>query len=88
MTRHKLNRNEFRLGDGTVVSIEYWTDATRVHVAAFDADGHQITQATYQAAVATADDLTPRLQESLVDSLANALEYDLINHPELHVKKR
>jgi hypothetical protein len=88
MTRHKLNRNEFRLGDETVVSIEYWTDSTKVNVAAFDADGHQITQATYQASVATADDLNPRLQESLVNSLANALEYDLINNPELHVRKR
>ena len=46
MSRHKLNRNEFRLENGATVSIEYWTDATRVHVAAFDTAGHQISQAS------------------------------------------
>lgn len=88
MTRHKLNRNDFRLENGATVSIEYWTDATRVHVAAFDAAGHQVSQATYLASVDTADALTPQLQESLVNSLANALEYELINSPGLHVRKR
>lgn len=88
MTRHKLNRNEFRLENGAKVNIEYWTDATRVHVAAFGTDGHQISQAAYQASVDTADDLNPRLQEALIDSLANALEYALIRNPELHVRKR
>lgn len=88
MTRHKLNRNEFRLEDGTMVNIEYWADATRIHVAAFDVDGRQITRVTYQAAVETAEELTPKLQESLINSLANALEYALINHPDLYVRRR
>lgn len=88
MSRHKLNRNEFRLENGATVSIEYWTDATRVHVAAFGTDGHQISQAVYLASVDTPDALTPQLQESLINSLANALEYELINSPELHVRKR
>ena len=88
MTRHKLNRNEFRLENGATVSIEYWIDATKVHVAAYDTAGHQISQAAYMAAVDTPEDLTPGLQKSLIDSLANALEYELINNPELHVRKR
>lgn len=88
MTRHKINRNEFRLGNGAKVNIEYWTDATKVHVAAFGADGHQISLATYQGSVGTAADLSSELQESLINSLANALEYDLTNNPELHVRKR
>lgn len=88
MTRHKLNRNEFRLENGAVVNIEYWTDATKVHVAAFGTDGHQISVATYQAYVDAADDLNPQRKEALLDSLANALEYALIRKPELHVRKR
>ena len=88
MSRHKLKRNEFRLGNGAKVSIEYWTDSTKVHVAAFDTDGHQISLAAYQAAVDTADDLSPQLQEALIDSLANALEYALINNPEVYIRKR
>ena len=88
MTRHKLNRNEFRLEDGSVVNIEYWTDSTKVHVAAFGKDGHQISVATYQAYVDAADDLNPQRKEALLDSLANALEYALIRKPELHVRKR
>lgn len=88
MTRHKLNRNEFRLGNGATVNIEYWTDATKVHVAAFGADGHQISLVTYQATVDSADNLSSELQESLINSLANALEYELMNNPELHVRKR
>lgn len=88
MTRHKVKRNEFRLGSGAAVSIEYWTEPTAVHVAAFDTDGYQISQAAYHASVGTADDLGSELQEALIDSLANALEYALIRNPELHVRKR
>lgn len=86
MNRHKLNRNEFRLENGAIVNIEYWVNSAKVHVAAFGADGHQISRASYQAAVDTADELNPRLQESLVNSLANALEYDLINYPDMHIR--
>jgi len=88
MTRHKVNRNEFRLENGAAVNIEYWTDSTAVHVAAFGADGHQISLAAYTASVDTADDLSPELQEALIDSLANALEYALVRKPGLLVRKR
>lgn len=88
MTRHKLNRNEFRLENGATVDIEYWIDSTTVHVAAFDTDKHQISVAEYQASVRSADDLSPELQAALVDSLANALEYALIRKPELNVRTR
>lgn len=88
MTRHRLKRNAFRLGDGTGATIEYWTDQKSVSVAAFGADGHQISLAVYQASVESADAFNPQIQESVIDSLANALEYDLINHPEIHVRKR
>jgi hypothetical protein len=88
MNRHKVKRNEFRLENGAEVSIEYWTDPTTVRVAAFGTDGHQISNAVYQASVDGGDALKPQLQESLIDSLANALEYELINHPDIHVRKR
>ena len=88
MARHKLMRNEFRLEDDTVVNIESWSDLHKVQVAAFDSDGHQVTRATYQAEVDPDDQLTPELQETLVNSLANALEYGLINHPDIHIRRR
>lgn len=88
MNHHRMKRNDFRLGDGAAVSIEYWTNATSASVAAFGADGHQISSAVYQASVESADAFKAQMQESLVNSLANALEYDLINHPELHIRKR
>jgi hypothetical protein len=88
MNRHRVKRNEFRLGDGSGVSIEYWTDPKTVSVAAFDTSGHQISRAVYQAAVDSSDAINSQTQESLVDSLANALEYELMNHPEIHVRKR
>ena len=88
MSNHRVKRNEFRLENGTAVSIEYWTDPTSVSVAAFGADGHQISRAVYQASVDSAEAFNPKVQESLIDSLANALEYELINHPDIHVRKR
>lgn len=88
MNRHRVKRNEFRLGDGSAVSIEYWTDPKTVRLAAFDVDGHQISLAVYQASVDSADAIDTQAQQSLIDSMANALEYDLINHPEIHVRKR
>lgn len=88
MTRHKVKRNEFRLESGVAVSIEYWTDAMSVHVAAFDTDGHQISVAAYQASVERPEDFTPQRQEALIDSLSNAIEYALIRNPELHIRKR
>lgn len=88
MTRHKVKRNEFRLESGPVVNLEYWTDPTTVHVAAFDADGQQASRAAYHASLDGADVLAPELKDALVDSLANALEYALIRNPELHVRKR
>lgn len=88
MTRHKVKRNEFRLESGPVVNLEYWTDPASVHVAAFDASGQQISRAVYRASLDAADALAPELQDALVDSLANALEYALIRNPELHVRKR
>ncbi len=88
MTRHRVKRNEFRLANGSTVNIEYWTDAKTVSVAAFDTNGRQATVATYQGAVDTADDLSPQIQASLIDSLANTLEYDLINKPELLIRTR
>lgn len=87
-TRHKVKRNEFRLEDGVIVSLEYWTHDATVHVAAFDVDGKQISLAQYHASVDTADELTAERQDALVDSLANAVEYALIRNPALHVKKR
>ncbi len=88
MTRHKVKRNEFRLENGPVVNLEFWTDSTSVNVAAFDADGRQASRAVYRASLDSIDDLTPERQDALVDSLANALEYALIRNPELHVRKR
>lgn len=88
MSRHKIKRNDFRLGNGATVSIESWTNSITVHVAAFDTDGHQISLAVYQASVDSADYFSPQIQATLIDSLANALEYDLINHPEIHIRKR
>ncbi len=88
MIHHRLKRNDFRLGDGTTVTIEHWINATTVHVAAFGTDGHQISLATYQAHVESPDLFTPVARESLVNSLATQLEYDLINNPALHVRKR
>jgi len=88
MTRHKLNRNEFRLENGASVNIEYWTDPTAVHVAAFDTDKHQISTAEFHASINSGDELDPELQAALIDSLANALQYALIRKPELHLRKR
>lgn len=88
MSKHRVKRNEFRLENGAAVSIEYWTDPTSVSVAAFGADGHQISLAEYQASVDSADAFNPKVKESLIDSLANALEYELINHPDIHIQKR
>lgn len=88
MNRHRIKRNEFRLGNGATVGIESWTDPTSVHVAAFDTDGHQISLAAYTASIDGADHFSPQIQTALIDSLANALEYDLMNHPEIHIRKR
>ena len=88
MGHHKVKRNEFRLDDGAKVSIEYWVNATKVYVAAFDTAGHQISRAAYHADVEDPAAFTPELLESLVGSLANALEYELINHPELSIRPR
>jgi hypothetical protein len=88
MTHHRTKRNDFRLGDGTTVTIESWIHATTAHVAAFGADGHQISLATYQAHVDNPALFTPEAQASLIDSLAAQLEYDLTNNPELHIRKR
>jgi hypothetical protein len=88
MGHHKVKRNEFRLDSGAKVSIEYWVNTTKICVAAFDTDGHQISRAAYHADVENAADLSPELQESLIGSLANALEYELINHPELSIRTR
>jgi hypothetical protein len=88
MSRHRIKRNEFRLANGATVSIEYWIDSTTVYVAAFDENGHQASLAVYQASVDSADSFPPQVQESLIDSLASQLEYDLINNPEFHIRKR
>jgi hypothetical protein len=88
MTRHKLNRNDFRLENGACVNIEYWTDPKAVHVAAFDTDKRQISTAEFHASIDSGDELNPQLQAALIDSLANALEYALIRKPELYVRKR
>jgi len=85
---HRMKRNDFRLGDGKTVTIEHWANANTVHVAAFDTDGHQISLATYEAHVDNDALFTPETQDSLLGSLAAQLEYDLINNPELHVRKR
>ncbi len=86
MTRHKVKRNEFRLGNGAMVNIEYWTDARTASVGAFDMNGEQASRATYQATVGDGDDFGPEVQKALVDSLANALEYALTRNPELHLR--
>ena len=87
MTRHKVNRNEFRLDNGASVNIEYCTDSKAVHVAAFDTDKRQISTAEFHASIDSGDELNPELQKALIDSLANALEYALIRKPELHLRK-
>ena len=49
---------------------------------------HQISTVEFHASTGSADDLNPELQEALIDSLANALEYALIRKPELYLRKR
>lgn len=88
MIHHRIKRNDFRLADGTVATIESWIHSTTAHVAAFDTDGHQISVATYQAHLEDPNLFTPETQKSLINSLAAQLEYDLINNPELHIRKR
>lgn len=88
MIHHRVKRNDFRLGDGRTVTIESWINSTTAHVAAFGTDGHQISVASYQAHVDNPTLFTPEAQKSLIDSLAAQLEYDLINNPELHIRKR
>ncbi len=88
MTRHRMKRNEFRLGNGATVTVEYWIDPTTINVAAYDTDGHQASIAVYQASLDAADNLNPQIQGALIDSMANALEYDLINKPERCLRKQ
>ena len=88
MNHHRTRRNDFRLGNGTAVTIESWVHATTTYVAAFGTDGHQVSLATDQAHVDNPDLFTPQTQAALIDSLAAQLEYDLINNPDLHVRKR
>lgn len=88
MNHHRTKRNNFRLGDGSSVTIESWIHSTIASVAAFGTDGHQISLATYQAHIDNPDLFTPETQASLIDSLAAQLEYDLINNPQLHIRKR
>lgn len=88
MTRHKVKRNEFRLANGAMVNIDYWTDQNSASVAAFDVNGKQVSRAVYHASVAESADFGPELQKALVDSLANALEYALTRNPDLHVVSR
>ena len=88
MTRHRVKRNEFRLENGAKVTVEYWTDSTTVNVAAFDADGNQASIAVYQASVDAVDSSNSEIQEALIDSLANALEYALIRKPDLCLRKQ
>ncbi|HKB60571.1 MAG TPA: hypothetical protein VKC56_11060 [Gallionellaceae bacterium] len=85
MTRHKVKRNEFRLANGAMVNIDYWTDDKSASVAAFDMDGNQVSRAVFHASVASPADFGPDVQKALVDSLANALEYALTRNPDLHV---
>lgn len=88
MNHHRTKRNDFRLGNGTTVTIESWIHGTTAHVAAFGPDGHQISLASYQAHVDNPDLFTSTTQASLIDSLAAQLEYDLTNDPDLHIRKR
>lgn len=85
MTRHKIKRNEFRLGNGAMVNIDYWTDAKSASVAAFDMNGNQVSRAVYHASVGDPAEFGPDVQKALIDSLANALEYALTRNPDLHV---
>lgn len=88
MMHHRMKRNDYRLGDGRTVTIEHWTNGTTVNVAAFGTDGHQVSLAAYQAHVDDANLFTAEVQEALLGSLAAQLEYDLINNPDVHVRKR
>jgi hypothetical protein len=88
MNHHRTKRNDFRLADSRTVTIESWIHGPTANVAAFGTDGHQISVATYQAHVDNPDLFTPEAQASMIDSLAAQLEYDLINNPGLHIRKR
>ena len=80
MTRHKVNRNDFRLENGAAVNIEYWTDARAVQLSRSTRIKHQVSTAEYHASIDAGDELNPQLQAALIDSLANALEYALIGN--------
>ncbi|XGA79646.1 hypothetical protein OR573_14305 [Halomonas sp. CH40] len=72
---------------GETVEIKYWTDQSTVYVAGFDANGKQVTAATYQAVVDDiANDFVADFRKSLIEGLADNAENDLKTNPQLHYR--
>lgn len=81
---HRVLYKSLTLPPSERVGIKYWSEGSRIYVAAFDADGRQVSAAKYSAEVEIADDFYAALLASLIESLAGTVENDLLMNPKLH----
>lgn len=84
---HRTPKKTVRLHSGEDVNLKYWAHEARIYVAGFDEAERMVTAATYSAEVSIADDLHEKLRTSLIDSLVNLAETDLLTNPRLHYRK-
>jgi hypothetical protein len=83
---HRILSKKIRLSGGAHVDLKYWAEGGRIFVAGFDPNENMVTRATYSAEATLADELHGRFRESLIDSLVNIAETDLLTNPELHYR--
>jgi hypothetical protein len=81
-----VHHKSVQLAGGESVEIRCWTEGNRIFVAAFNDDGKQVTAVTYSAEVPLEDEFYGAFKDPLVDSLAEVVEYGLLNNPELHYR--
>ena len=81
-----VHHKSVQVAGGELVEIRCWTEGNRIFVAAFNDDGKQVTAVTYSAEVPLEDKFYSAFKDPLVDSLAEVVEFDLLNNAALHYR--
>ena len=84
MKQHKVFIRSVHLPSGEIVALSYWGTGASISVAGF-INNKQVTE-SYSGEAEIADDFSSTFHQSLISGLADSLESDLRNNPNLHLR--
>jgi hypothetical protein len=86
MAIHKVTHKTFKMPNGNKIDIKYWSEGSKMCLAAFDENGKKVSACSYCFEAEVGDSFYTQMKETAMESLAETIENDLKTNSNIHYR--